>query len=75
MIYRRKRRSAWFTVTGVVSALALGVPATASATTECTRPEPPARPVVGANVSANPPGETAVQSCSPFPLRQIGRRH
>jgi len=74
MIYTRKRRNAWFAVTGVLSALALGVPGTASAT-ECTQPEPPDRPVVGSTVSENPPGETAVQSCSPFSLRQIGRRH
>jgi hypothetical protein len=74
MTYRRKRRSAWFAAAGVVSALVLGLPGTASAT-ECSKPEAPDPPVAGSVVSENPPGETAVQTCSPFTLREIGRRH
>jgi hypothetical protein len=74
MTYRRKRRREWFAVAGVGLVLILGLPGTASAT-ECSKPEAPDRPVVGSSVSENPPGETAVQTCSPFEFREIGRRH
>lgn len=74
MTYRRKRRSAWFAAAGVVSALVLGLPGTASAT-ECTKVEPPDSPVAGFDLSLSPPGQTAVKTCSPFTIRDIGRRH
>jgi hypothetical protein len=69
----RKRWRPWLAVAGVGLALLLGAPGTASAT--CTPPDPAGPPSDGFEFSENPPGETAVQTCSPFNFRQIGRRH
>ena len=73
MSYTRNRRSAWFAAAGVGLALLVGLPGTASAT--CTAADPTGQPSSGFDLSENPWGETAVQTCSPFAFREIGRRH
>lgn len=73
MSYTQKRRSPWLAVAGAGLALLLGPPGAASAA--CTPPVPTIQPGAGSTVSQNPPGEIAVQTCSPFAFRDIGRRH
>jgi hypothetical protein len=70
---RKRRRSAWLATAGAALALLLGLPSTASAT--CTAADPTGQPTSGFDLSENPWGETAVQTCSPFEFREIGRRH
>jgi len=71
----RKRRSGCLAAGGVALGLLLGVPGAASAA-ECTPAEPTTgKPSDIEQHTLNPPGETAVQTCSPFTLREIGRRH
>ena len=73
MSYTRNRRSAWVAAAGVGLALLFGLPGTASAA--CTAADPAGPPSSGFDLSENPWGETAVQTCSPFAFRDIGRRH
>ena len=73
MSFTRKRRSAWLAAAGVGLALLLGLPGTASAT--CTPASPTGPPSAGFDLSENPWGQAAVQTCSPFEFREIGRRH
>jgi len=70
----RTWRRAHLAAAGLVVGLAFALPGTASAA-ECTPPAPPGAPSSGADRSANPAGQTAVQTCSPFEFRDIGRRH
>jgi hypothetical protein len=69
----KKRLTGCFAAGAVALGLLLALPGGASA--ECTQPTPPGPPTSGQDLSENPPGEVAVQTCSPFPLREIGRRH
>jgi hypothetical protein len=65
----KKRMTGCFAVGALAVGLLMALPGGASA--DCTAPTPTG----GADSGFNPPGEVAVQTCSPFPLREIGRRH